>query len=51
MTLVNLDPNRLDLVLPEHAAGNYDAWSRDTVTLLGRSDRTVFTVEDILASG
>lgn len=50
LTLVNLDPNRLELVLAADTDGSYDAWSRDAVTLLGRVDRTTFTVEDILAS-
>lgn len=50
LTLTNLDPSRLELVFPERASGNYDAWSRDTVVLLGRVDRTAFTVDDVLAS-
>lgn len=50
LTLVNLDPNRLELVLADETKGNYDAWSRDTVTFLGRVDRSTFTVEEILAS-
>ncbi len=48
LVLHGLDTSRIDLVLAAVPAGGYDAWSRSTVTLLGRTDRASLIVEDVL---
>jgi len=48
LRLVGLDTSRLDLVLADEPGGGYDAWSRSTTVLLGRTSRLTLTVEDIL---
>ena len=48
MAVVDLDPNRLDLVRPDSTDGAFDAWSRDEVALLGVKLGAVLQVQDVL---
>ena len=43
-----LDPNRIDLIRPDDTEGVYDAYSEDSVVLLGRKLGAVLVVEDVL---
>lgn len=46
--LDQMDPNRLDLVRPAEPDGAYDAYSRDSVVLLGRKSGGLLVVKDVL---
>ena len=42
------DPNRFDLVRPDDPDGEYDAWSRDEVTILGHKRGALLDVLEVL---